>query len=538
MKQIAVSTTFIKHIMKLKELLYMVIFVLAIVSCSKDDGPATPKNSAPVISAQVFSAQDNISDTVVIGTVKAADADEDALTFTIVTNSDALFEITDAGALSLASGKVLDFSTKAIHTLGIGVSDGTDSAEATITVNVTNSNAVPVAEAQTFEAEENIADAKAIGTVAATDDGSLTFSIAVNDNDLFEITSAGELSLAEGKTLDFETDQEHTITVAVSDGTHQIEVQVTIEVINVIDTLAEDPASFITTWNAEAGVEIKIAMGQGDNFDFDFTVDWGDGTVEDITIDTGVIQHTYETDGTYTVAIQGIFPGMEMLGDSGATPLFLASIEQWGSIQWETMYAAFSGCTNMVYNATDVPDLSNVVSMFSMFDDANSFNGNIGNWDVSNVTDMSFMFNAAHSFNGDISGWDTSNVTNMSYMFFKAHSFNGDISGWDTSNVTNMIVMFKGASSFDQDLGSWNIGSLTGAKMINMLDNSGMSPQNLNATLIGWHAFVQQNNGPNDIELGLEGLTSCGEESFLAAFALDVNYNWEFVGATFEETCN
>ncbi|PWL39206.1 hypothetical protein DKG77_09520 [Flagellimonas aquimarina] len=229
---------------------------------------------------------------------------------------------------------------------------------------------------------------------------------------------------------------------------------------------------------------------------------------------------------------------MEMLGDSGATPLFLASIEQWGSIQWETMYAAFSGCTNMVYNATDVPDLSNVVSMFSMFDDANSFNGNIGNWDVSNVTDMSFMFNAAHSFNGDISGWDTSNVTNMSYMFFKAHSFNGDISGWDTSNVTNMIVMFKGASSFDQDLGSWNIGSLTGAKMINMLDNSGMSPQNLNATLIGWHAFVQQNNGPNDIELGLEGLTSCGEESFLAAFALDVNYNWEFVGATFEETCN
>jgi surface protein len=522
--------------MKLKELLYMVIFVLAIVSCSKDDGPATPKNSAPVISAQVFSAQDNISDTVVIGTVKAADADEDALTFSIVTNSDALFEITDAGALSLASGKALGFSTKAVHTLGIGVSDGTDSAEATITVNVTNQ--APVAGAQTFEAAENIADAKAIGTVAATDGGPLTFSIAVNDNDLFEITDTGELSLADGKTLDFETDQEHTITVAVSDGTHQIEVQVTIEVINVIDTLAEDPASFITTWNAEAGVEIKIAMGQGDNFDFDFTVDWGDGTVEDITIDTGVIQHTYETDGTYTVAIQGIFPGMEMLVDSGATPLFLASIEQWGSIQWETMYAAFSGCTNMVYNATDVPDLSNVVSMFGMFDDANSFNGNIGNWDVSNVTDMSYMFNAAHSFNGDISGWDTSNVTNMPYMFFNAHSFNGDISGWDTSNVTNMIVMFKGASSFDQDLGSWNIGSLTGAKMINMLDNSGMSPENLNATIIGWHAFVDQNNGPADITLGLEGLTACGVDSFQAAFALDVNYGWTFVGATFEETCN
>ncbi|PWL39745.1 hypothetical protein DKG77_02640 [Flagellimonas aquimarina] len=576
--------------MKLKNLFCLALFAVAIVSCSKDDGPATPKNSAPVISAQVFSAQDNISDTVVIGTVKAADADEDALTFTIVTNSDALFEITDAGALSLASGKALDFSTKAIHTLGIGVSDGTDSAEATITVNVTNSNAVPVAEAQTFEAEENIADAKAIGTVAATDDGSLTFSIAVNDNDLFEITSAGELSLAEGKTLDFETDQEHTITVAVSDGTHQIEVQVTIEVINVIDTLAEDPASFITTWKTESDNK-KIGIGI-DTFDqqFDFTIDWGDGTVEDlIPFDTYVVEHIYAVAGTYTVAIQGSFPALDHYNFENitiATPGKLMSIEQWGNIQWQSMFNAFYGCENMVYNATDMPDFSNVTDMSNMFRGAASFNGDISGWDTSNVTGMSYMFRGATSFNGDISGWDTSSVTNMthmfngatsfnadisgwdtsnvtgmSYMFRGATSFNGDLSGWDTSsvtnmnhmfdgattfnedisvwdtgNVTNMSSMFLGASSFDENLGPWNIGSVN--SMSNMLDNSGMSPQNLNATLIGWHAFVDQNNGPADITLGLVGLTACGEESFLAAFALDVNYGWTFVGATFEETCN
>jgi surface protein len=550
--------------MKLKNLFCLALFAVAIVSCSKDDGPATPKNSAPVISAQVFSAQDNISDTVVIGTVKAADADEDALTFTIVTNSDALFEITDAGALSLASGKALDFSTKAIHTLGIGVSDGTDSAEATITVNVTNSNAVPVAEAQTFEAEENIADAKAIGTVAATDDGSLTFSIAVNDNDLFEITSTGELSLAEGKTLDFETDQEHTITVAVSDGTHQIEVQVTIEVINVIDTLAEDPASFITTWKTESDNK-KIGIGI-DTFDqqFDFTIDWGDGTVEDLIPFDSSIEHIYAVAGTYTVAIQGDFPNLNQYlfeNISIATPGKLMSIEQWGNIQWQSMFNAFYGCENMVYNATDMPDFSNVTNMSYMFHGATSFNGDISGWDTSSVTNMNHMFNGATSFNADISGWDTSNVTGMSYMFRGATSFNGDLSGWDTSsvtnmnhmfdgattfnedisvwdtgNVTNMSSMFLGASSFDENLGPWNIGSVN--SMSNMLDNSGMSPQNLNATIIGWHAFVDQNNGPADITLGLEGLTACGEESFLTAFALDVNYGWNIVGATFEEVCN
>ena len=71
-----------------------------------------------------------------------------------------------------------------------------------------------------------------------------------------------------------------------------------------------------------------------------------------------------------------------------------------------------------------------------------------------------------------------------------------------------------------------------------MLNNSGMSPQNLNATIIGWHNFVQQNNGPNFIQLGLEGLTVCGVDPIQAAFALDVNNGWTFVGATFDEVCN
>ena len=43
----------------------------------------------------------------------------------------------------------------------------------------------------------------------------------------------------------------------------------------------------------------------------------------------------------------------------------------------------------MVYRATDVPDLSGVTDMSGMFFDADSFNGDISEWDVSGVTDMS-----------------------------------------------------------------------------------------------------------------------------------------------------
>ena len=67
------------------------------------------------------------------------------------------------------------------------------------------------------------------------------------------------------------------------------------------------------------------------------------------------------------------------------------------------MNVAFGGTTNMVYRATDVPDLSGVTDMSGMFFGAHSFNGDISPWDVSGVTDMSGVFAGASSFNGDIS---------------------------------------------------------------------------------------------------------------------------------------
>ena len=60
------------------------------------------------------------------------------------------------------------------------------------------------------------------------------------------------------------------------------------------------------------------------------------------------------------------------------------------------------------------------------------------------------------SFNEDISGWDVSNVISMISMFNSATSFNGDISKWDVSKVITMEKMFSGASSFAQTLyGAW-----------------------------------------------------------------------------------
>ena len=226
--------------------------------------------------------------------------------------------------------------------------------------------------------------------------------------------------------------------------------------------------AFITTWETTSANEsITIPTNGGFSVtNYNFTIDWGDGTVETITGDDPDPSHVYAFAGTYSVAITGTFPHLFLdatLGGEGDrnNAAKIQSVEQWGSIEWESMESAFAGAENMVLNAADVPDLTNVADMNSMFEDAVKFNGYIGDWNVSNVTDMGSMFNAAEAFNQDIGGWDVSNVTDMSYMFHYAKAFNQDIGDWDVSSVTDMTNMFSLTDEFNQDIGSWDVSNVT-----------------------------------------------------------------------------
>jgi len=305
----------------------------------------------------------------------------------------------------------------------------------------------------------------------------LTFSIKTNDNDLFEITEGGELSLAAGMALDFETQDQHDIVVSVGDGYNSIDINVSIKVLD-DGVLADDPTSFVTTWKTEFDGE-KIGLFTANNYDYNYTIDWGDGTSQVINT-SGAKEHTYTTAGTYTVAIKGVFPHFSVVDSPYAKKL--AALEQWGSIQWQSLKLIFADAENMVYNATDVPDLTNVTDMSQMFSGASSFNADLSDWDVSNVTNMGYMFQGASSFNADLSDWDVSNVTDMSDMFQGATAFNGAIGNWEVSNVTDMSYMFQGATAFNQDLSAWGdkLGNVT--NMSSMFDGATSFDQDLS----GW----------------------------------------------------
>ena len=210
--------------------------------------------------------------------------------------------------------------------------------------------------------------------------------------------------------------------------------------------------AFITTWKTTTTDKSITLPLEGSGM----TVNWGDGNT---TAASGSVSHTYGTAGDYTIQITGDLTRFHLNDAADASKL--VSLDQWGTASWASMKNAFSGASNMVYNATDSPDLSSVTDMSGMLAGASSFNGDLSSWGVSSVTDMNGMFFLATSFNGDISSWDVSSVTDMSDMFSSSSSFNGNLSSWDVSSVDDMLNMFTGATSFNGNISGWDVSSVT-----------------------------------------------------------------------------
>ncbi|MEP5338348.1 MAG: BspA family leucine-rich repeat surface protein, partial [Algibacter sp.] len=257
---------------------------------------------------------------------------------------------------------------------------------------------------------------------------------------------------------------------------------------------------FITTWTVtdDTGLDITIpTTGSG----YNYVVDWGEDSdndgINEIENVTGSANHTYDAAGTYSVTIFGDFPRIYF--NNGGDKDKITEVTQWGSIQWQSMANAFEGCTNLNVTAIDSPILDDVTTMQYMFADATSLNADLSNWDVSNVEAMFSLFNGATTFNGDLS-WNVSNVTNMGHMFYQASAFNQDINSWDVSSVQYLDNMFNGASAFNQNLSGWSLNSV--ANISGMFTGSDMDCNNYTDILIAWGNNVDTASGSLTLDVG------------------------------------
>ncbi|SHJ66951.1 BspA family leucine-rich repeat surface protein [Aquimarina spongiae] len=279
---------------------------------------------------------------------------------------------------------------------------------------------------------------------------------------------------------------------------------------------------FVTTWQTTTANEsITIpTFGTG----YDYSVDWGDGTIE--TGFTANATHEYTTAGTYTVKITGDFPRIRFNLSGADNRSKIQTIEQWGTQQWDTFSNGFDGCINLKLNAEDTPDLSQATQLSSMFEGCTNFEDlkdRMGSWDVSTIERIDSMFTSCSIFNEDISAWTFTNllrsdsvfeealafnqnisnwnmatVTDMAFMFYNATAFDQPVGNWEVSLVQEMEELFFGASSFDQDLSNWDISSVT--SMAGIFTGAGLSQTNYDSLLIEWATLTA---GEMQIPVGL-----------------------------------
>ena len=149
----------------------------------------------------------------------------ETFTYELTDDADGRFAIdSKTGDVTVANGAALDYEAAASHDITIRVTDsGGLSFSESHTIDVNDVNEAPDSlELSTNSVPENSAAGTPVGTVSAVDpdrDDSVTFALADDADGRFTIDEkTGEVTVANGAGLDYETATSHDITVRVTDG--------------------------------------------------------------------------------------------------------------------------------------------------------------------------------------------------------------------------------------------------------------------------------------------------------------------------------
>ncbi len=189
-------------------------------------------NDAPLIVNQDFAIDENTDLGQEVGVVAASDEDSgQSLSFSIISgNTDAAFQISPTGIITVANASALDFETTSVFSLIVEVEDngiGNLTDQATVTIQLNDVNETPSMANQDLFGLVNIEgalfDFQSIGTILFSDPDigqSHTFTIIEgNETNIFEIeTSSGGLALIAPNQL-FQGLNKFVLTVEVYDNT-------------------------------------------------------------------------------------------------------------------------------------------------------------------------------------------------------------------------------------------------------------------------------------------------------------------------------
>lgn len=220
----------------------------------------TDENEAPDLANQVMAIA-NTSPGDVVGTVVADDPEGQALTYSLSNDAGGLFTI-NAGSGEISATPTLVRDNTADYDVTVDVSDGVNTSQATVTVNVTFNNQAPtIAVGQILDVAENGVDLT-VGSVSAGDpDGNaLNYSLLFDADGLFTI-DAGTGAISTTRPLDYESEGPFDLSVAVSDGDLGDTATVTVNVLNVNE--APELVGAIDNQIGEEGALFSFTIPEG-----------------------------------------------------------------------------------------------------------------------------------------------------------------------------------------------------------------------------------------------------------------------------------
>lgn len=217
------------------------------------------------------------------------------------------------------------------------------------------------------------------------------------------------------------------------------------------------------------------------------------GTINMGQMFTSTTNFNQSLSGWNTIAVNNVSSMFLSSGFNNGLASGLAGTLNWNTSSITSMDRIFQNATSFNQNIGSW-DVSNVTNFFLMFFSATKFNNggsaDIANWNIRNTGDsvnMRQMFQSATIFNQPIQSWTTGSVTNMSNMFTNASAFNQPIGSWNTVSVTNMNSMFQFAVAFNQNIGSWDIRNVTDfTNFMSSKTIATFSTTNLDAIYNGW----------------------------------------------------
>ena len=251
-------------------------------------------DEAPIMGALNYTADENQTS---IGSVVATDPEGEAVSFS-VSGSELL--ITSDGVLSFVLAP--DYETKSSYTATVTATDGTNSATASVIVNVGDVDDVAPAfsSSATFSMAEN---QTAIGTVTATDvdtdNSSIAFTVSGSE---LSITSAGVLNFVAAP--DYETKTSYTATVTATDGTNSTTQSITVNVTNLNDNspVFTSSATFSAAENQTSIGTVTATDGDASD-SVTFTVSGSELSITSAGLLTFASAPDYETKTSYTATV-------------------------------------------------------------------------------------------------------------------------------------------------------------------------------------------------------------------------------------------